>query len=91
MSVRIRVRQDVTIDHLSHDGDRLQVHVSTRSGRRHWIRFSFDDLGSLSAHLTTLRRWMHLGTPLTYVSSGAEGTLIDDRAWFAAAFDGTTF
>jgi hypothetical protein len=29
---------------------------------------------------------MHLSTPLTYLSAGAEGALIDERARFEAAF-----
>jgi hypothetical protein len=85
---RIRLRQDVTIQDIANDEDGLEVVVCTQTGHRHWIRFHCEDHESLSNQLTTLRRWMHSGTPLTYTSRGGEGALIDDRAWFEQAFDG---
>ena len=86
MARHIRLRQDVTISHIAHDDEGLKVDVSTPTGHRHWIRFFFDDHRLVSDHLVTLRRWMHLGTPLTYLSFGTEGALIDDRAWFESVF-----
>ena len=87
MARRIRLRQDVIINRVVQHDRGLWVDVTTPSGHCHWIKFFFDDHGLLSTHLTTMRRWMHLGTPLTYLSSGTEGALIDDRAWFDSVFD----
>jgi hypothetical protein len=86
MTRRFRLRQHLTIHDISDDGEGLRVSLSTPAGHRHWIRFFFDDHRALADQLATLRRWMHLGTPLTYLSAGAEGALIDDRALFESAF-----
>ncbi len=84
---RIRLRQHLTIADVRHHRQALDVHVDTPGGRRERIRFAFDDESALSSQLTRLRRWMHLRTPLTYVAVGGSGALIDDRAWFEAAFE----
>jgi hypothetical protein len=83
---RIRLRQHLTIADVRHRRDELDVHVSTPTGGRERIRFTFADQSTLSGQFTRLRRWMHLGTPLTYVAAGGSGALIDDRALFEAAF-----
>jgi|1186.fasta_scaffold873463_1 hypothetical protein len=88
MSRRIRLRQHLTIVHLTHRRDQVDVHVRTVSGQRGRIRFEFIDQAILSNQLTRLRRWMHAGTPLTYVVGPADSALIDDRANFEAAFGG---
>ena len=85
MSGRIRLRQDLTIVDLAHRSHEVRIRVKTRSGDVARIRLDFPDERTLSAQLTALRRWMHLGTPLTYVHSGAEGALIDDGAVLSAA------
>ena len=86
MPRRVRLHQDVTIVDVSHRRAELAVEVATSTGGRGRISFEHDDQGAMSDHLTALRRWMHLGTPLTYVWSDGSGALIDDRARFEHAF-----
>jgi len=86
MARRFSLRQDVTIRHIAHERRALKVHVRTKAGAHHWIRFLVDDQDLRFGHLATLRGWMALGTQLTYLSAGSSGTLIDDRALFESAF-----
>ena len=83
---RVRLRQDLTILDVVHRRDELAVEVATPAGRRERIHFGFDDDHALDGQLTTLRRWMHRGTPVTYVVADGAGALIDDRALFDSAF-----
>jgi len=88
MSRRIRLRQHLTIVDLTQRGADVDVHVRTASGRRGRIRFQLIDPATVTEQLIRLRRWMHTGTSLTYVSGAGDGALIDDRANFVAAFGG---
>lgn len=85
MGSRMQVHQDLVVRHVSHRERELAVDVRGPDGTG-VIRFSHDDDRSRDEHLRLLRRWMHLGTPLTYVTSKGTGALIDDRARFEAAF-----
>lgn len=85
MSGRFFLRQDLTIVDVSHRGHEVRVHTKTAMGRPARIDFAFSDEQALGDHLTALRRWMLLGTPVTYVRGEAEGALIDDRAVLEAA------
>jgi hypothetical protein len=85
-TTRIEVHQHLMVEDVVVDGDDLCVTVATTLGDHHRVTFHHPDGAGLDAHLLTLRRWMYQCTPVTYVIGGVDGALIDEDAWFAAAF-----
>jgi hypothetical protein len=83
---RIAVHQGLLVEDVTVEGDDLAVSVATHDGDHHRVTFHHAGGVGLDAHLVTLRRWMHHRTPVTYVIGGVDGALIDEDAWFAAAF-----
>jgi hypothetical protein len=84
-AAKLKVLQDVTVVDVVHEERSLYVTLQTGDDRTGIIEFLHDDERARDDHLSLLRRWMHLATPVTYVSGGGNGTLIDDRVLFARA------
>lgn len=83
----VRIHQDLIVVDVRPSGAGVEVAVLTPTGRRERICFHAMGETELFERVDQLRAWMHRGTPVTYVMSGGSGALIDELAWFEAAFE----
>jgi hypothetical protein len=83
---QIRVFQDLVITGLSCDAHLLTVDVVDRAGVRNQISFHFVDEDEASDMADQVAHWHATVQPVTYVRTGNEGALIDERDAFERAF-----
>jgi hypothetical protein len=86
---RLAVHQHLVIESLKRRAGGLTVRLRHRSGKRHRIRYEMPTARIEECFLRMLS-WQEQATPLTYVRGvgigASQGVLIDDHAFFRAAF-----
>ena len=83
---RFCVYQDLVVTGVVHEAHELTVHVSDAGGVGRRIVFQLTDVDTVTDLADQLRRWGERGRPVTYVSTGGTGALIDEEEAFRRAF-----
>ncbi|MCU1397299.1 MAG: hypothetical protein JWN62_408 [Acidimicrobiales bacterium] len=82
---RLVVHQNLTIERVRRRRAVLRVRLRHPGGMKDWITYALP-AGARRECLDRLLMWRKRSTRLTYICGNGEGVLIDDRAFFDAAF-----
>src|SRR4051794_26548467 len=84
---RLAVHQNLTIERVRRRGANLRVRVRHPGGSTDWVSYG-PAVAASHECFVRLSLWKRRRTLLTYVRGNGMGVLIDDRAFFEAAFVG---